>query len=140
MDNMNSLIRQLQNKKLRITRLRLLILKAMLDSKGPLSVEDMLNFVTKNKFRSHKTSVYRQLSVLQKERIVKEIQFAENKKRYEIYPDKHHHHVVCTSCGHIEDVNSEKDLDSLEKKIIQEKKFKIIDHSLEFFGLCYKCY
>lgn len=139
MDNMDFLIKQLQSKKLRKTRLRMLILEAMFNSARPLSVEDMLNFVTKNKFGSHKTSVYRQLDVLQKEKIVREIQFGESKKRYEIYPEKHHHHFVCTNCGHIEDVDSEKDVDNLEKKITQEKKFKIINHSLEFFGLCNKC-
>lgn len=139
MDSLHFLIQQLENKKLRKTRLRLLLLEAMCNSDQPLSVEHMLAFVSKNKFRSHKTSVYRQLLVLQKEKMIKEIQFGENKKRYEIYFDKHHHHLVCTRCDSIQDVDSENDLDALERKITREKKFKITSHALEFFGLCKKC-
>ena len=117
----------------------MLILEAMLRKAEPLSVEDLLSFVSKNRFQSHKTSIYRQLSLLEKEKVIREVQFGESKKRYEIYPDTHHHHFICTACGYIEDVESVKDVDALERKISKEKKVKITNHSLEFFGLCGKC-
>ncbi len=139
MSAIDSLINKLREKKLRKTKLRIFILKSMLNSPEPLSAEDLLGHLLKNKFQAHKTSVYRQLSALQKEKIIKEIQLGENKKRYEIYPNNHHHHFVCVDCGHIEDVESEKDLDNLESKITRERKIKIVNHSLEFFGHCANC-
>lgn len=117
----------------------MLLLKTMLGRAKPLSAEDLLKAAAKHKFKTHKTSVYRQLSLLKEEAIIREIQLGERKKRYEIYPDNHHHHFVCVDCGRIEDVSAEKDLAGLEKKISQEKKFKIASHSLEFFGLCADC-
>jgi len=132
-------MKELKNKNLRKTKLRVFLLKTLLDGAKPLAIENLLNVLSKAKIEVHKTSVYRQLSVLKNEKIIREVQFGENKKRYEIYPDNHHHHLVCVDCGHVEDVNAEKDLTSLEKKIFQDKKFKVVNHSLEFFGLCANC-
>jgi len=132
-------MKELKSKKLRKTKLRVFLLKTLLDSAKPLAVENLLNVLSRAKNEAHKTSVYRQLSVLKNEKIIREVQFGENKKRYEIYPDNHHHHLVCVDCGHVEDVNAEKDLTGLEKKIFQDKKFKVVNHSLEFFGICVNC-
>jgi len=139
MQNVELLIKDLSSKKLRITKLRKFLLQILLKNKEPLSVEDLISSLSKHKINVHKTSVYRQLDVLKKVEIIREIQFGENKKRYEIFSDNHHHHLVCNDCGKIEDIESDKDLDILESKIIKEKKFKVTSHLLEFFGLCAKC-
>lgn len=139
METINDLINTLNNKGLRKTKLRILLLKILLKNKEPLSVEDIVKKIIKNKFKSNKTSIYRQLFVLKNEKIIKEIQLGENKKRYEIFSDSHHHHLVCLDCGDIQDIEAEKDLCFLEKKINQEKKFKVEYHLLEFFGRCLKC-
>jgi len=139
MQNIESLIKNLGSKKLRITKLRKSLLQILLKSKEPLSVEDLIFSLSKYKINVHKTSIYRQLDVLKKVEIVREIQFGEKKKRYEIFPDNHHHHLVCNDCGQIEDVELKKDLDTEEKIITQNKNFKIINHSLEFYGICGKC-
>jgi Fur family ferric uptake transcriptional regulator len=79
------------------------------------------------------------LLILKREQIIREVRLGENRKRYEIFPENHHHHLVCVDCGYIEDVDAEKDLYHLEKKIAQVKKFKVENHSLEFFGVCANC-
>ena len=139
MQNVELLIKDLSSKKLRITKLRKFLLQILLKNKEPLSVEDLISSLSKHKINVHKTSVYRQLDVLKKVEIIREIQFGENKKRYEIFSDNHHHHLVCNDCGKIEDIESDKDLGILERKIVKEKKFKVTSHLLEFFGLCAKC-
>jgi len=139
MQNVELLIKDLSSKKLRITKLRKFLLQILLKNKEPLSVEDLISSLSKHKINVHKTSVYRQLDVLKEVEIIREIQFGENKKRYEIFSDNHHHHLVCNDCGKIEDIESDKDLGILESKIIKEKKFKVTSHLLEFFGLCAKC-
>jgi len=139
MQNVELLIKDLSSKKLRITKLRKFLLQILLKNKEPLSVEDLISSLSKYEINVHKTSVYRQLDVLKKVEIIREIQFGENKKRYEIFSDNHHHHLVCNDCGKIEDIESDKDLGILERKIVKEKKFKVTSHLLEFFGLCAKC-
>jgi Fe2+ or Zn2+ uptake regulation protein len=136
---MDELVGSLKSKGLRKTKLRILLLEILLKSAEPLSAENLIEATIKKGVKTNKTSVYRQLLILKREKIIREVRLGENRKRYEIFPENHHHHLVCVDCGHIEDVDAEKDLCYLEKKIAQEKKFKVENHSLEFFGLCAKC-
>lgn len=126
-------------KGLKQTKLRALLLRTLLNSASPLSAKEILAIAAKNKIKANKTSVYRQLLTLKNERVVREVQLGENQKRYEIFPENHHHHIVCLDCGQIEDVETEGDLAVLERKIGREKKFQVQNHSLEFFGICAGC-
>jgi Fe2+ or Zn2+ uptake regulation protein len=39
----------------------------------------------------------------------------------------------------VEDVGLANDLNAIEKKISREYRFKILNHALEFYGLCKNC-
>ena len=134
-----SFTNELRSKKLRKTALRIFLLTTLQKSGKPLSADEMLCALARTGMRVHKTSVYRQLLVLKKSRLILEVQLGETKKRYELYPEQHHHHAVCMDCGSIEDVHAERDLAGLEQKITQEKKFRVTHHTLEFFGVCAAC-
>ncbi|MDO5673043.1 MAG: transcriptional repressor [Actinomycetaceae bacterium] len=50
----------------------------------------------------------------------------------------HHHHIICRTCGHSEDI----ELDDLEETIEllgKEHSFAEVSHSLEIYGLCANC-
>ena len=129
------------SKKIKILRhsdVRDFILELISKDSKPLSVLEIINRMKKN-ISANKTTVYREINLLKKEGLILEIQLNERNKRYELSSKKHHHHIVCTSCNKIEDVMLDKDLEAQEKKIKKNKKFKIINHSLEFFGVCEKC-
>ena len=84
------------------------------------------------------TSVYRTLDLFVDNRLVREIDFGDGKKRYELSEDdNHHHHLICENCGNIEDFKME------EEKILENAKtqtdFLIKKHRLEFFGICKNC-
>jgi Fe2+ or Zn2+ uptake regulation protein len=52
----------------------------------------------------------------------------------------HHHHIVCTSCGTIEDFEL-CDLEKTTNHILSKSSFSsITSHTLELFGVCKKCY
>lgn len=86
----------------------------------------------------HKTTVYRELEILERAGIVEKIILPDGIAMYGRI-DKHHHHVICKKCDSIEDVAENDLLDSFEKKIEKKTGFKIMNHSLEFFGLCRNC-
>lgn len=130
---------KLQDIGMRPTKLRQAILKVLSSTPEPLSVPDILIKLKSGKLNPNKTSLYRAFETMKKEGFINEIMLGENKKRYELADKSHHHHIVCESCGSIEDIEMEKDLDLFEKKIEKTKNFKIASHSLEFFGLCQKC-
>ena len=106
----------------------------------PLSVAAILRELKKKKLAVNKTTVYRQLSALVADGIVHEVRLDKRGTRFEYTaPDDHHHHLVCLRCGNIEDVSFPDDLKRQEATIARQKKFKVIRHSLEFFGYCFRC-
>lgn len=112
------------------TRIRQELLHLLASSKQPLSVPQLIKNISANK-----TSLYRQLESLQKNKLVLETDFGDGKKHYELSSLGHHHHLICNSCGHIEDICFS------EKLLLSQIKspFKIQTHHLEFFGLCANC-
>ena len=84
-------------------------------------------------------TVYRTLASFEKAGIVKRVDLRADAVLYELN-DEHHHHIVCTNCGTVEDFEL-CDMEALTKKIAQKSKhFKTIqEHTLELFGICTQC-
>ena len=129
----------LKNKGYRFSKVREGIVAVLDGVCEGMSVPDILKRLEKKGFGANKTTVYRELATLQKEGIVKELHFGENKKRYELVREDHHHHVICVACDAVQDVAMDGDLDRREKEIEKKQGFTILRHSLEFYGMCSKC-
>jgi Fur family ferric uptake transcriptional regulator len=126
----------LQKAGLRMTPRRNAILKVLENHSEPLSVEEI---VKASNVRMDIVTTYRTLEAFAKTGVVRRVTLSPDKSHYEL--DRgHHHHIVCTECGDTEDV-TECDLGGAVKHITRgSSKFKtILDHSLEFFGVCKKC-
>lgn len=52
---------------------------------------------------------------------------------------RHHHHVVCTSCGVVREIAVCPD-DALERAVERETAFHIERHTMDFYGLCADCH
>ena len=135
----HSIVDQLKHKGFRTTKIRTSIINFFLDAKLPLSASDLLDFFENDKTTVNKTTVYRELEFLVKNNVIKEIEFGDRKKRYELDTGDHHHHLICLNCNKVQEIELESDLTSEEKKIEKEKDFQIVNHSLEFFGYCKNC-
>lgn len=133
------LLENLKAKGYRSSKIRTALVEILLQSKEPLSVPEILAFLAKKHLIVNKTTVYRELTALKRENIVREVQFGENKKRYEIMPEDHHHHLICLECDRVQDVELANDLTAIEKKISTTHQFTILNHALEFYGLCAAC-
>ena len=122
-----------------ITNPRILVLETLLENKGPITLDE-LQKVLKNKVA--KSTLYRVLNDLKKIDILDEFTSPENQTVIElILEDRtHHHHLFCSDCGEIIDVELSDEFENflnLEIKKIEEKfKFKISDHRVEMFGQC----
>ena len=119
---------------LKNTPSRLAILSVLKDEERPLNALEIFELV------SHKAdlaTVYRTLETFCDNGLINKLEFGEGKFRYEI-KKKHHHHLICTECGKIEDVEGEF-MKKMEEEIYKDKQFKVKYHSLEFFGVCKDC-
>lgn len=122
---------------LKATKPRLAILEILRIQKKPADVSKINEYLKKNKVSANPATVYRILDAFNKKGIVAKIELQEGKFRYEMV-GKDHHHIICENCGKIEDV-SDCSLEKLEKEIVKKKKFQVLRHSLEFYGLCPDC-
>lgn len=130
----------LRENRLRLTKTRKALMELFLCNKPPLSVPEILSLLKKMRLGVNKTTVYRELERLQQAEIIAVVQLGGRKRHYELASRKHHHHLICVKCEHVEDVDVDEDDFLREKyKAIQERHFAVLRHSLEFFGLCKMC-
>ena len=101
-----------------ITNPRILVLEALLDNKSPITVDELL---TKLENQVAKSTLYRVLSDLKKINILQEFTNLENQSVVELLldTDSHHHHLFCSDCGEIIDVEM---ANEFEEKLSKEIK------------------
>ena len=86
-------------------------------------------------------TVYRSMHLLESMKMVKRFDLGDGVARFELLDegdDGHHHHLVCTRCSAVVEIEECFTRD-LEKKIASRNGFKAITHRLEFFGVCPRC-
>ncbi len=127
----------LKGKGYKATPARIEILDILNKSKKPLNAELVYQKI-KNK-NINKTTVYRTLSSLSESEILKIVDLHKDSVFFELQ-NKHHHHIICTDCDLVEDIENIEVEKVLSKIKISSSKFKNIkEHSLEFFGICKEC-
>jgi Fur family ferric uptake transcriptional regulator len=129
---------ELRNVDLRVTPQRLAVLKVLEDTNMPIDIATIINYLEANDIKADPATVFRIINSFTDKGITKQIQLNEGKFRYEHSSKKDHHHLICESCGKIEDV-SDNFIAKIEKEIMFKKKFLTKRHSLEFFGVCKQC-
>lgn len=123
----------------RITSVRRAMIELFFRQPTPLAVSDIQAELHTDQIMANKTTIYREVAFLMQQKIIKPIQLGEDKTRYELAAQNHHHHLVCLSCQSIADVELANELDIEIKRIKQNQQFHVLDHALEFFGLCVNC-
>lgn len=92
------------------------------------------------------STAYRNLAVLEQAGVVRRVFGGDEFSRYELAEDltEHHHHMVCVSCGSIEDftvpTRLEQSLDKLFGKVTEGTGFTPQAHRLDLLGTCGNCH
>jgi len=132
----------------RLTVPRQVILDVLCKTSKHLSAEDVYMAVHKIYPNVGLTTVYRTLELLVQMGLVFKFDFGDGRARYELSEGpkgaRHHHHLVCKSCGRVIDytdfIDEEVELfNQVEKELSKKFKFKITDHLIQFYGICDKC-
>ncbi len=110
----------------------------LLSSTGTHPTADWIYDKLKKEFpRLSLGTVYRNLSTLVEQGLVKKIHFGSTFDRFEANTQPHYH-LICESCGKILDFEMPiyDDLNTQAKRLTN---FIIHHHKLEFFGMCEDC-
>lgn len=106
-----------------------------------LSTEELHKKLLDKKIKISLATLYRSLKFLAENGFIRELDFGEDHKHYELSdPNKpHHHHLVCNQCGLTVEFD-DKNLYEFALKIAGEQNnFEIKDYQFKIFGNCKKC-
>lgn len=138
--NALDILSRLSDSGFRLTPVRKLVVEYVAGTATPVTAEDFIVFLEDKGLSPNRTTVYRELDFLQAQDVIQELDFGEGKKRYELASHAHHHHLICTNCTVIEEVQvRESGLEKQEEQFLKANGFKVTRHMLEFFGLCKNC-
>jgi Fur family transcriptional regulator, ferric uptake regulator len=125
----------------RYTENRRALVEILSAASRPVAVDDILE-----QDRSlPQSSVYRNLAVLEHARVVRRVHGSDEFARYELAEDlsEHHHHLVCSNCGKVEDFEAPSGLERTVRKAMDAAEliegFFAHGHRLDLVGLCRDC-
>jgi len=127
----------LEEKNLKHTKQRDVILDAFLDARGHATSEELYRLVREVNSNIGYTTVYRTLKLLVDAGIAQERHFDDGIARYEIEHD-HHDHLVCLECGKIVEFESPL-IEATQEQIAAEHSFTLKRHRHELYGYCAHC-
>ena len=122
----------------RITPQRLAILRVLAKSEGHPSVEQIYARVKTDFPTTSLATVYKNVSLMKSLGEVLELGFSDDSNRYDGNKPYPHPHLVCTNCKKIIDPNLSM-LQDLTQELVQETGFQILNHRMDFFGICPEC-
>jgi Fur family ferric uptake transcriptional regulator len=119
------------------TPARLAIMAVLERAKTPQSAQNVIDALPRG---TDQATVYRTLKLLKEKGITKQIDLRHNHAHYELVHATDHHHIICLSCGKIENVEH-RNVEAMERTILQNARHfaEIRQHTLEFYGLCKAC-
>jgi Fur family peroxide stress response transcriptional regulator len=132
------IIQKLRETGHKITPQRLAIINIIAKSTGHPSVEDIYDQIKKDFPTMSLATVYRNIVLIKSLGEVLELGFPDGSNRYDGNKPYPHPHVICIRCKKIVDPDLDS-LDDIKKEVAAETNFKILNHRLDFFGICSNC-
>jgi Fur family ferric uptake transcriptional regulator len=125
----------------RLTSNRQALLDALTAAARPLTIPEILD----ERPDLAQSSAYRTLVVLEEAGVVHRVVGTDEFARWELTEDLagHHHHLICASCGRVEDVPAsaglERSVAAAAAAITRATGFRTQHHRLDLVGVCESC-
>jgi Fur family ferric uptake transcriptional regulator len=117
-----------------MTTSRRRVIDAVLAQRGHFTVDDVLRKTR----RVGRATVFRTMKLLLDLNIVCRVLLDDGTLHYRVSTGRHHHHLVCTECGRVEDF-SQCDVESLVRDLQKATQYEVQAHWLEVYGRCQSC-
>jgi Fur family transcriptional regulator, ferric uptake regulator len=102
-----------------------------------MSAEDVYKLLLSTGDDVGLATVYRVLTQFEHAGLLVRQNFEGGKSVFELNQGKHHDHIVCLQCGHVEEFY-DTTIESRQKKVAAELGFEVHDHSLQIYADCTK--
>lgn len=132
------IVNSLSQKGYRITPQRLMILKVINGASGHISAEEIYESIRQTYPGLNISTVYRTLELLKEIGLVTETDMGDGRVRFHSAGHEHHHHLVCSTCGQVIDLDEEM-LFPLTTTLGEKYGFRADLHHMAIFGQCKNC-
>jgi len=124
---------------LKVTLPRMKILELLEASKiRHQSAEDIYRTLLDDGEEIGLATVYRVLTQFESAGLVERHHFESGQAVFELSEKGHHDHIVCVSCGRVEEFFDEM-IESRQREVASAKGYEVTDHSLTLYGKCPDC-
>jgi Fur family ferric uptake transcriptional regulator len=104
-----------------------------------LSAEELHSRLIDKGYKVSLATTYRTLKLLSTLGLLRELDFTEGHKHYELKQDTlPHQHIICTSCNTTLEFEDHY-LEAVGQEIANKYNFQVIDPQFKIFGLCPRC-
>jgi len=130
---------ELRKAGLKVTLPRVKILQIMESSETKhLSAEDVYKALIEADEDVGLATVYRVLTQFESAGLVMRHHFEGGSSVFELTSINHHDHIVCQTCGNVEEFYDEI-IEDQQEMIAKKYGFRITDHSMYLYGICKDC-
>ncbi len=131
--------RYLRERRLPVTRQRVLVAEVLVESRDHPSVEVLRRRLVERGEPVGLATLYRTVEALVQSGLVREHDFGEGFKRYEPSEDRSEHaHLVCRRCGAVVEFSNDR-LERMLRMTADEHHFQYERHRAEIHGVCAAC-
>lgn len=102
-----------------------------------LSAEDVYRLLLADNVDIGLATVYRVLTQFEQAGLLERHHFESGKSVFELKDGKHHDHLVCLQCGHVEEF-TDAEIERRQNKVAKDRGFRIVDHALYLYADCAK--
>lgn len=100
-----------------------------------MTAEDVYKVLLKDGSDIGLATVYRVLMQFEQAGLLSRNHFEAGKAVFELNEGKHHDHLVCVSCGRVEEFY-DAEIERRQQQIAEERGYKLHDHALSLYVVC----
>lgn len=131
-------MRRLEARNRHATNQRRVVLQALMDQRSYVTARELYAVLRQAHPTIGQATVYRTLELLVEAGAASRFPQENNESKYIYCPPRHHHHLVCTRCGLVEDLDGCL-LPGIGATLEKRTRFQINEHALTFYGFCQEC-
>jgi len=132
------LVKQMKAAGHRMTPQRQAVLEILTTSDAHPTVDQIYERVRVDFPMTSRATVYKTISLAKEMGVVMELEFSQGSNRYDGKRPYPHPHVICTKCKQVTDADDIA-ITSLKQQIIRKTGYRIVNHRIDFFGICPDC-
>jgi Fur family transcriptional regulator, ferric uptake regulator len=122
----------------RVTRQRLLVANALAADGRQQTAEQLYRSLRRRDPGIGRATVFRTLETLVDAGVARRLELDGHIYAYVACLPAHHHHIACTRCGRVEEID-EAYVTPIAERLAHDMGFEIDDARLDFYGRCATC-